>query len=122
MHLFLRYQKIIDEERVVNMFTIYKKFRWPAVLHSIDGSFGSHNGNARKARYGWRRWEQWCVAFDMEVGQIFTFVDGYEDGSSKKNADVEFNEPLKRANSKIKDPYFITDVIAGCFLTEDSAG
>ena len=104
------------------MLTIFKKFKWPAVLHSIDGGVGSHNGNARKARYGWRRWEQWCVAFDMEVGQVFTVVDGDEDGSSKTNLDLQFNTPLERANSKIKDPYLITDVIVGCFLTEDGAG
>ena len=75
-----------------------------------------------KARYGWRRWEQWCVAFDMDVGQVFTFVDGNEDGSGKKNADAYFNSPLEGANKKIKDPYLITDVIVGCFLTEDIAG
>ena len=32
-------------------------------------------------RYGWKRWEQWCVAFDMEAGQVITYVDGVDDGA-----------------------------------------
>ena len=84
------------------MFTIFKKFLWPSVLHSTDGSVLSHNGGSMKARYGWRRWEQWCVAFDMDVGQVITFVDGEEDGSGKNNADDNFNSPLERANKKKK--------------------
>ena len=75
-----------------------------------------------KARYGWRKWEQWCIAFDMEVGQVFTYVDGDEDGELKINANTTFDIPLKRANMKIKEPNLITDVIVGCFLTEDIAG
>ena len=104
------------------MFTIFKKFLWPSVLHSTDGSVLSHNGGSMKARYGWRRWEQWCVAFDLDVGQVFTYVDGDEDGARKKNANDVFNKPLERANMKIKEPFLITDVIVGCFLTEDIAG
>ena len=118
----LRYQTIKDEERVVNLFTIFKKFLWPSVLHSTDGFVGSYNGGSMKARYGWRKWEQWCVAFDMEVGQVFTYVDGDEDGELKINANTTFDIPLERANMKVKEPNLITDVIVGCFLTEDTAG
>ena len=106
----------------VNMFTIFKKFAWPSVLNSIDGLVSSTNGGSAKARYGWRRWEQWCVAFDMVEGQVFTYVDGDEDGSGKKNADSNFQKPLERANKKIKEEDVITDVVVGCFLTEDTAG
>ena len=104
------------------MFTIFKKWLWPSTQHSIDGSVGSHNGGSMKARYGWLKWEKWCIAFDMIVGQVFTYVDGEEDGARKKNADVHFNSPLERANKKIKEPDVITDVILGCFLTEDTNG
>ena len=104
------------------MFTIFKKWLWPSTQHSIDGHVGSHNGGSMKARYGWRRWEKWCFAFDMIEGKVFTHVDGDEDGSRPRNKEKEFTIPLERANKKIKEPDVITDVILGCFLTEDTNG
>ena len=104
------------------MFTIFKKWLWPSTNHATDGSVFSHNGGSMKARYGWRRWEKWCIAFDMVDGQVITYVDGEEDGARKKNKDTVFNIPLERANTKIKEADTITDVILGCFLTEDTNG
>ena len=106
----------------VNMLTIQKKFSWPSVQSIIDGNVGSFNGMSMKGAYGWRRWEKWCVAFDMEVGQIFTYVDGDEDGATKTNADTNFKNPLESANHKIKEKDMITDVLVGCYLTDDSVG
>ena len=103
------------------MFTVKKMFGWPSVQYFIDGGAGSVNGNSKKAKYGWYRWEQWCVGFDMEAGKVFTYVDGDEDGASTQNADAAFLNPMKRANTKIKEPNLITDVLVGCQLTEDGA-
>ena len=112
---------MVEQEMPVEMFSIWKKFTWPAVQKSINGVVGSHNGQSDKARYGWRRWEQWCMAFDIEAGQIIGYVDGDEDGFSLANADEQFLNPLKEANKKIKEENVVTDVLVGCALTEDVA-
>ena len=76
-----------------------------------------------RSRYGWRKWERWCYGFDMPAGQTFSYVDGEHDSwEQQKNADAVFNSLLERANKKIPEADVITDVIVGCFLTEDTAG
>ena len=103
------------------MFTIFKRFGWPATAHAIDGTVGNVNGKSSRARYGWHRWERWCIAYDTDNGQVFSFVDGDFDGDTKVDPDTQFKDPTKRANAKIKDPNMVTDVLIGCQLAEDTA-
>ena len=103
------------------MFTIMKMFSWPSHQHGIDGIVGSVNGGSKKARYGWRRWEQWCIAYDMDAGKVYTYVDGDEDGASNVNPETNFKNGFDTANKKVKEPYSVTDVLVGCQLIEDMA-
>ena len=61
------------------------------------------------------------MAYDMDAGKIITYVDGDEDGASIHNPDVMFNDALAKANKKLPEANIITDVLVGCFLTEDTA-
>ena len=70
-----------EDGEVINLITFFKNLGWGGVWHMVDTKTMDSNGQAGKA-YGWKRWEQWCVAFDMEVGQIFSYVDGHDDGKT----------------------------------------
>ena len=65
---------------IVNLITFFKLLGWGGVWHVVNNAMTDSNGHAGKA-YGWRRWEQWCVGFDMEVGQIFSYLNGKDGGS-----------------------------------------
>ena len=103
------------------MFVLSKMYGWPSTQHAIDGSVGSENGLSN-IPYGWQRWEKWCLAYDLDMGKTIAYVDGKEDGNIKRNLEAKDNADLKRANSKIRNPDVITDVLIGCQLTDDIAG
>ena len=117
-----RYKDIFEDNMVVNMFTAYQAWLW-GFMHSTDGVYTGHGGNSPRWKYGWLKWERSCYAFDMVAGQAFSFIDGEQNAwEQQKNADIVFNGPLEKANKKIKEADLITDVIVGCFLTEDLTG
>ena len=122
IHEKIRYSKIFEEEYNVNMFSIFKRYAWPSMQSGLDGTVQSLNGFSSQARYGWRRWEQYCVAYDMINGKVYSNVNGDKDGASTHNAKNMFLDPLEKANSKIKNPDTITDLLFGCQITEDTAG
>ena len=107
---------------VVNVFTVFKAWLWPSMMHSIDGGVGSHGSESMKSRYGWRKCERWCYAFDMVASQVSSYVDGEEDSWERQGNRDMFRVFLEQANKKVKEPDMTTDVTVGCFLTEDSAG
>ena len=115
-----RYSKILEEGYNVNMFSLFKRFMWPAIQSAIDGSVESFNGLSGEPYY-WRRWHQICVAIDMINGKVFTNYNGVEDGSSNHKPKM-FLDPIQRANNKIKNPNIVTDALFGCHITEDIAG
>ena len=65
---------------LVNLVTLLKSRGWPNYGHLVGINDRASNGFAED-RYGFERWEQWCVAFDLEVGQTITYVDGGYDGA-----------------------------------------
>ena len=109
---------MIDDDLVTNMFTPKKEFGWPSTQMYIDTTATSTNG--MNGGYGWHRWERWCVGPDMDDGRLYTFKNGVSDGNTKQNANYSFNNPLAAANKKIKEDFLITDVVAGCELSEAS--
>ena len=109
---------------VVNMFTAYTAWLW-GFMHSTDGGLSTHGGEAEwsYAREGWQAWKRQCWGFDTVAGQSFSFIDGEQNAwEQQRNADATFNDHFERANKKIKEADLITDVVVGCFLTEDLAG
>ena len=104
----------------MNMFSLFKRFMWPATQSAIDGSVDSFNGLSGEYYY-WRRWHQICVAIDMINGKVFTNYNGVEDGSSTHTPKI-FLDPLQKANKKIKNPNIVTDALFGCHITEDISG
>ena len=74
------YRQMRGEGEIVNLITFFKALGWGGVWHKVGYKTMDTNGLAGKA-YGWKRWEQWCVAFDMEVGQVISYVDGMDDGA-----------------------------------------
>ena len=93
------------------MFSAMKQFGWPSTQHGINGGVGSNGGNS--AAYGWRRWEQWCLTFDMINARITHYADGHEDVDVPVNADQQFFDLIKGANKRIKEPDVVTDVLFG---------
>ena len=69
-----------SEGEIVHLLTIFKALGWGGVWHQVGYKVQDSNGLSGKV-YGWKRWEQWCVAFDVEVGQIISYVDGVFDGA-----------------------------------------
>ena len=65
---------------LVNLVTLLKSRGWRNYGHLVGDHDRASNGFAYDL-YGFQRWEQWCVAFDLEVGQTFTYVDGVYDGA-----------------------------------------
>ena len=64
----------------VNLITVFKALGWSGVWHNVFYKSAESNGQSGIA-YGWKRWEHWCVAFNMEAGQIISYVDGQDDGA-----------------------------------------
>ena len=73
------YRQMMDFD-LLNLVTLLKSRGWPNYGHLVGINDRASNGFAED-RYGFQRWEQWCVAFDLEVGQTFTYVDGVYDGA-----------------------------------------
>ena len=74
------YRQMRGEGEIVNLITVFKALGWGGVWHRVGDKTMNTNGLAY-IPYGWQRWEQWCVAFDMEAGQVISFVDGNDDGA-----------------------------------------
>ena len=70
------------EGGLVTLLTVFKDKGWQGTWHQVGNMTRDTNGlTYPHKRYGWKRWEQWCAGFDMEVGQVFTYVDGLFDGA-----------------------------------------
>ena len=76
------YREMKGEGGLMNLITVFKDHGWGGMFHQVGNKTQDTNGlTYPHKRYGWKRWEQWCAAFDMEVGQVITYVDGLFDGA-----------------------------------------
>ena len=80
MKIYHRWRQISSEGEVVNLITISKDLGWEPLFHTVGSTWHGSNGLSGH-QYGWKKWEQWCVAFDMDVGQTITYVNGVDDGA-----------------------------------------
>ena len=106
------YREMKAEDGIVNLIQFSKLYGWSGVFPTI-GPNGYHKGGLSGFSYGWRRWEQWCVAFDLESGQGTSYVNGMDDGTQFQN-EGWFQRQLERANSKLAVKNLVTDVLIGC--------
>ena len=76
------FREMKGEGGMVNLLTVFKDQGWGGMWHQVGNKTRDTNGLTHPhKKYGWMRWEQWCAGFDMEVGQVFTYVDGLFDGA-----------------------------------------
>ena len=85
------------------------------------GKRGNHKGGLSGYLHGWKLWEQWCAAFDLENGIITTYVNGLDDGTYTSSSGWMKKE-LDEVNAKLKVKNFVTDVLVGCDPWEWSFG
>ena len=76
------FRKMKSEGEIINLVTVFKALGWSNTWHQVGYFVRASNGMELSKVYGWKRWEQWCVAFDMVAGQIVTYVDGLYDGAT----------------------------------------
>ena len=78
----ITFRKMKSEGGIINLITVFKDLGWGGTWHRVGYKQMDSNGLATSKLYGWKRWEQWCVGFDMVAGQIVTYVDGLYDGAT----------------------------------------
>ena len=105
------YREMKAEDGIVNLIHFYKQFGWSGIW-PVVGGHGYHKGGLSGYLYGWKRWERWCAAFDLENGIYTTYVNGLDDGTQKHKDWTKVM--LDEANAKLSVKNLVTDVLVGC--------
>ena len=105
------YREMKTEDGIVNLVNF--RVRWGVSgIWPFMGSGAYHKNGLSGFTYGWKRWEQWCAAFDLESGQYTTYVNGVDDGTQIHTEWT--NHVIDEANAKLKVKNLVTDVMVGC--------
>ena len=115
------YREMKAEDGIVNLLHFFRRYGWSSVYTFVGKNDHFSTGGLSGFQYGWRRWEQWCIAFHLETGQGHPFVNGMDDGT-KVPGQSWYKKQLEEANSKLKEKNLVTDVLVGCSPWEWSFG